>query len=184
MYAYTTNSHPPQDVDIRDIDRQFETDVPRIAFFVDDIAISSTQPKTLAAYLSKWSNTHRFDPKVIQYWCTQTALAPVYVRMVKWLTAGTHGVCKIHVVDGGYQHIVLRSSGSLYIQKPFRLMLEDQHTMQTVGTLMLHIVVTPAQAKVNWVHSLSATGYSWQDPTVIYTTLALFAAWGALYWVS
>lgn len=181
MYAYTTNSHPPQDVNLHDIDRQFKTDAPRIAFFVDDISLDSTRTKTLAAYLSKWSITHSFDPKVVKYWCTQTALAPVYVRMVNQVTVA--GTCKIHLVDGGYQHIVLQSLGSLYIEKPFRLMLEDQHKMHTVGTMTLHIDVTPAQAKVRWVHSLHATGYSWQDPSVVYTTLALFATWGALHWV-
>lgn len=185
MYAYTTNSHPPQDIDIRDIDRQFETDVPRIAFFVDDISLDSTRTKTLATYLSKWSKIHSFEVKVIQYWCTQIALAPIYVRMVNRLTAaGTRSVCKMHLIDGGYQHIVLRSSGSLYIQKPFKLLLEDQHTMHTVGTMTLYIDVTPEQANVRWVHSLSAPGYSWQDPTVVYTTLALFATWGALQWIS
>ena len=184
MYVYTTNSLPPQDIDIHDINRQFETDVPRIAFFVDDISLDSTRTKTLTAYLSKWCKTHSFELKVIKYWCTQIALAPVYVQMVNRLTVGTNGVCKIHLIDGGFQHIVLRSSGSLYIQKPFRLLLEDKHTMHTVGTMTLHIDVTPEQAKVSWVHSLPAAGHSWQDPTVVYTTLALFAAWGALHWVS
>lgn len=184
MHAYTMNSHPPQDIQVGDIDRQFETDAPRIAFFVDTISLDSTQTKSFVAYLSKWSKTHLFDIKVTKYWCSQIALAPIYVRMVNRLTTGTHGVRNIHLIDGGFQHIVLRSSGSLYIKKPFRLMVEDQHTMNTVGTITLHIDVTPTQAKVSWVHSLPTTGYSWQNSTVVYTTLGLFVAWGALHWVS
>lgn len=184
MHAYTMHSRPPHDVDARDMGRQFETDAPRIAFFVDNLSLDSTQTKTLAAYLSKWSRTHSFDPKVVQYWCTQTALAPIYVRMVERLTEGTNDMCTIHLIDGGFQHIVMRSSGLLCIEKPFRLMLEDQDTMHTVATITLHIDVAPAQTKVRWVHSLPAIGYSWQDPNVLYTTLALFAAWGALHWVS
>ena len=175
---------PPQDVDIQDIDRQFETDAPRIAFFVNDISLDSTHTRKLSMYLHKWSNTHTFDPTVVKYWCTQTALAPVYVHMVNLLTAAeTHTVQKTHLIDGGYQHIVIRSSGLMSINKPFKILRDDQ-SMQTVGTLMLHIDVHPTNAHVKWVYQMASTEYSWQDLSAVYTTLTLIAAWGALHLVS
>ena len=160
--------------------RQFRVDVPRMAFYADHDRIDSTQTDLLWAYAGKWALTHGCDPMTIRHWCTQTALAPIYVRTVHRLQQSDTPLCSTHLVDDGQQRVVFHRTGKLFLCKPFRIVKSTtSNTTLTVAThVSLHIEVGSQGSQVSWVPQ-DHTGKE-DTPWWGITATALAVAWATL----
>ena len=148
--------------------RQFCLDANRITLRIDGIYDPDASPSTLYTWV-----VNRFEDARIglwfAYWCTQTALAPLYCRKLARLNcgrmvtaAGAHNV--FHLLDNGRQTIDIIGAcdrtSVLHLTKPFRVVRQTPyaHEHEALYDYVLHV----------WVRALPLGTYTvrWVKPVL------------------
>ena len=141
---------------------QFCLDANRLTLRIDGTYDPDASPITLYT----WVVNRYVDERVglwFAYWCTQTALAPLYCRKLVQLnrgrvTASAYNV--FHLLDNGRQTIDITGThdrdGELHLTKPFRVVRQTPyaHEHEPVCDYVLHVWVRVQPLglyKVRWV---------------------------------
>ena len=123
---------------------QFKLDVPRIRIYIDGIYESSYD--IIFAYvlnrdISEYTNLRTM------HWCTQTALAPIYIEKRMKLYKKHKN---IHLLDDGTQHITINDY-CIHISKPFRVCKEKKNGgLYFAYQLRLTVRVYASNYTVEW----------------------------------
>ena len=124
---------------------QFKLDVPRIRIYIDSISESSYD--IILAYLLNRDISEHINLRSM-YWCTQTALAPIYIEKRMKLYKKHKN---IHLLDGGTQHININDY-CIHISKPFRVCKEKKNGgLYFAYQLMLAVRVYSSNYTVEWI---------------------------------
>ena len=123
-----------------DIYSQFIVDAPRIKFYIDGVAETNTD--MICAYFMQDENG-TFDQGInALHWCTQTALAPIYIEKWREIAKARGDGLASHLVDDGPQTIRI-AGDTIRIAKPFKIMNEVQSgtltKMEESGNLNLTV---------------------------------------------
>lgn len=130
---------------------QFYTDAPRISFYFNATEFTKNVA-VLHQRVVQFCQKHKMDLGTVLLWCTQTALAPLFVE--KHSATTTHND-RHHLFDNGRQRITFDDhAGAMHIVKPFRVDEEDTTKLQfhTTTHLTLHVTLQRnAEPIVKWV---------------------------------
>lgn len=133
---------------------QFCVDVPRLKLVIDGTHDAALSPMCVYTWLINLFDDERTGLQ-FAYWCTQTALADIYIRKLRSIHAltahcgGRGGGLRYHLLDDGRQTVEVHSTqGTLRLFKPFRLcQLDTEGTPETVRLYHLHVtLVAPSAA--------------------------------------
>ena len=130
---------------------QFCLDVPRIKLVVDGHRDATLPPACVYAWLVNLFPDERTG-LWFAYWCTQTALADLYIAKLRRIHAVVRRPAHYHLLDDGQQTVEVRTqpddaaradvAGTLRLFKPFRLCrLDDEGTPHTVRRYHLHVTL-------------------------------------------
>lgn len=129
---------------------QFCLDVPRIKLVVDGHRDATLSPPCVYAWLVNLFPDERTG-LWFAYWCTQTALADLYIAKLRRIHAVVRRPTHYHLLDDGQQTVEVRTqpdnahfdvAGTLRLFKPFRLCrLNDEGTPHTVRRYHLHVTL-------------------------------------------
>ena len=124
---------------------QFKLDAPRVRIYIDGVYEPSYD--IILAYLLN-RNTSEYNNLRSMYWCTQTALAPVYIEKRMKLYKKKSN---IHLLDDGTQHIMINDY-CIHISKPFRVCKEKKNGgLHLAYHLMLTVRIYNSNYTVEWV---------------------------------
>lgn len=130
---------------------QFYTDAPRISFYFNATEFTKNVA-VLHQRVVQFCQKHKMDVDTLLLWCTQTALAPLFVE--KHSATSKHNDHH-HLFDNGRQRITFDDhTGAMHIVKPFRVDEEDTTTLQfhTTKHLTLHVTLQQNEEPiVDWV---------------------------------
>ena len=129
---------------------QFCLDVPRIKLVVDGCRDGTLPPPCVYAWLVNLFPDERTG-LWFAYWCTQTALADLYIAKLRRIHAVVRHPAHYHLLDDGQQTVEVRTqsdtarvdvAGTLRLFKPFRLCrLDDEGTPHAVRRYHLHVTL-------------------------------------------
>ena len=127
---------------------QFCLDVPRIKLVVDGQRDATLPPPCIYTWLVNLFPDERTG-LWFAYWCTQTALADLYIAKLRRIHAVVRRPAHYHLLDDGQQTVEVRTqpdtacvAGTLRLFKPFRLCrLDDEGTPHTVRRYHLHVTL-------------------------------------------
>lgn len=129
---------------------QFCLDVPRIKLVVDGCRDGTLSPPCVYAWLVNLFPDERTG-LWFAYWCTQTALADLYIAKLRRIHALVRCPAHYHLLDDGQQTVEVRTqadatcaevAGTLRLFKPFRLCrLDDEGTPHAVRRYHLHVTL-------------------------------------------
>lgn len=129
---------------------QFCLDVPRIKLVVDGQRDATLPPPCVYTWLVNLFPDERTG-LWFAYWCTQTALADLYIAKLRHIHAVVRRPAHYHLLDDGQQTVEVRTqpdtgrddvAGTLRLFKPFRLCrLDDEGTPHTVRRYHLHVTL-------------------------------------------
>ena len=129
---------------------QFCVDVPRIKLVVDGQRDATLPPPCVYTWLVNLFPDERTG-LWFAYWCTQTALADLYIAKLRRIHAVVRRPAHYHLLDDGQQTVEVRTqpdtacddvAGTLRLFKPFRLCrLDDEGTPHTVRRYHLHVTL-------------------------------------------
>ena len=82
---------------------QFLVDIPRVRIYIDG-ELENSSPQCIFAIIV---NKYEFQTGIrFAFWCTQTSLAPIYMRKVEEINPEFHrNEIKYHLLDNGEQKI-------------------------------------------------------------------------------
>lgn len=138
----TTLSENKQSI-VSELYNQFIIDAPRIRIFFEEQRESSSPECIFALILNNYdfSTGLRF-----LFWCTQTALAPIYKMKLEEINPNFNQFdkepdIKYHLIDDGMQHIHI-SDETLILTKPFSICrIDEEGDTIMIQKLQLHITV-------------------------------------------
>ena len=159
---------------------QFCLDVPRLKLVVDGVHDAGLNPTCAYAWLV---NLFPDEQAGLQfaYWCTQTALADVYIRRLRDVqqhvervgTATGLGTVRgatppVHLLDDGPQNVEVQShAGTLRLFKPFRVcQLDCDGTPCTLRRCHLHVTVFASPMGTRTVEWEDVAPPVWRGATV------------------
>lgn len=129
---------------------QFCLDLPRIKLVVDGERDATLPPPCVYAWLVNLFPDERTG-LWFAHWCTQTALADVYIAKLQRIHAVVRRPAHYHLLDDGQQTVEVRTqpdavhadvAGTLRLFKPFRLCrLDDEGTPHAVRRYHLHVTL-------------------------------------------
>ena len=171
---------------------QFCIDLPRIKLFINHTFEDTSDPAYVYALLinlvSDWTLGFQFV-----FWCTQTALADIYINKLLQLNNTSHPYAlglgdnnnsQVHLLDDGTQiNTILtekEANGSnlntpvLKLFKPFRVCsISDDDTLNVLCHYHLHVVVTKHTIESHWVHIMAPRVFSCKQNEKIVESLKL-----------
>ena len=142
-----------------DVYVQFKLDVPRMQLLLEGEPVADVPPPAVFTILLNYYDT--FERGLfVAHCCTQTAMAPFYIRRVKQLLAHD---ARMHLLDNGRQHVHL-TANEITIVKPFRIFREasdrneddrneddrDDHAYTICTELHIHVHMPTQMCIVEW----------------------------------
>lgn len=161
---------------------QFCLDLPRIKLVIDGHRDAALAPECVYAWLVNLFSDERTG-LWFAYWCTQTALADLYIAKLQSIHSVVRRPIHYHLLDDGRQTVEVRTqpdavrvdvAGTLRLFKPFRLCrLDDEGTPHTVRRYHLHVTLFADGQRTRTAAHVGAFVVDWEPVMVVTLPLSV-----------